>query len=104
MQLSDYGYATDFTKCTKDPYNYDSSDDSYACQSNDWLYNSAVQWLLTPHSSTASRAWSVDSTGDVTTGYGVCAAHGVRPVLYLSSSAIIGSGSGTEANPYRISA
>ncbi len=104
MYPSDYGYATDFTKCSQTLYNYDSSTDSYACRSNDWLYNSASQWLLTPGSSRAYHSWSVGSPGFVSNGGDVCGALGVRPVLHLDSVLVIESGSGTKSDPYRISA
>ena len=97
MYPSDYGYATDFTKCSQTLKNYDSS-------SNDWLYNGAEQWLLTPNSSYTWFAWFVGSTGDVYYGRFVHYAHGVRPVLNLDSVLVIESGSGTESDPYRISA
>ena len=108
MYLSDYGYATDFSKCSQNLYNYSSSTESYACRTNDWLYNSAIQWLLTPSSSTAYIAWGVYSTGYVGS-YRVCYAFGslyayeVRPVLYLKSELVIGSGDGSSSNPYRLS-
>ena len=104
MYPSDYGYATDFTKCSQTLYNYDSSTDSYACRTNDWLYNGAIQRLLTPSSSGAYSAWVVDSSGFVNYGRNVFNAYGVRPVLHLDSELVIESGSGTEADPYRISA
>ena len=103
MYPSDYGYATDFSKCSQNLYNYNSSTDSYACRTNDWLYNGASQWLLTPNSSYASDAWYVGSSDDVNFSY-VCYASGVRPVLNLNSELVIESGSGTESDPYRISA
>ena len=103
MYPSDYGYATDFTKCTNDPYNYDSSTDSYACRTNDWLFNSAGQWLLTPNSSNASNAWIVGSSGFVNLGNYVSHASWVRPVLYLNSEATIESGDGSSSLPYRLS-
>ncbi|MGN1342409.1 MAG: hypothetical protein ACI4VL_04200, partial [Bacilli bacterium] len=104
MYPSDYGYATDFTKCSQTLGSYDSSTDSYACRTNDWLYNSAVQWLLTPRSSDDNLAWVVYTSGFVHDGYNTHIANGVRPVLYLDSVLVIESGSGTESNPYRISA
>ena len=103
MYPSDYGYATDFTKCSQNLHNYDSSTDSYACRTNDWLYNGADQWLLTPNSSNATYAWSVGSSG-VSSGYRVYVANGVRPVLYLNSELVNESGRGTHSDPYRISA
>ena len=101
MYPSDYGYATDFTKCSQTLYNYDSSTDSYACRTNDWLYNGAIQRLLTPSSSGAYTTWLVDSRGYYSNVY---RAYGVRPVLYLNSELVNESGSGTESDPYRISA
>ena len=103
MYPSDYGYATDFTKCSQTLFNYDSSTDSYACRTNDWLYNGTIERLLTPDSSDASSAWYVDSYGDVYRN-SVSTVKVVRPVLNLDSVLGIESGSGTESNPYRISA
>ena len=103
MYPSDYGYAADFTKCSENLYNYNSSTDSYACRTNDWLFNSAEQWLLTPRSGRAGLAWYVDSSGYVNAGHLVYLANGVRPVLYLNSEAAIESGDGTSSSPYRLS-
>lgn len=104
MYPSDYGYATDFTKCSQNLYNYNNSTDSYACRTNDWLHNNITQWLLTPRSSYARDVWYVYSSGGVFDGNSVFLAFGVRPVLYLNSVLVIESGSGTESDPYRISA
>ena len=108
---SDYGYATDFNKCTQNLYNYDSHIGSYACRSNDWMYpiitNSSNNhgWLLTPSSGNAYNAWLVYPLGflnflsNSSTEY----AFGVAPVLYLSSDESIVEGTtGTESNPYKI--
>ena len=102
MYPSDYGYATDFNKCTNDLYNYNSSADSYACRTNDWLYNNGNHWLLTPHSSDAASAWYVGSSGYVNGANYVCTVRGVRPVLYLSSGLDIVGGEGKENNPYQL--
>ena len=108
---SDYGYATDFNKCTQNLYKYNSSTDSYACRSNDWMYpiitNSGASfgWFLTPNSGFASLAWNVDSSGSVYYSvYGtVFSARGVAPVLYLSSEQVIESGGdGSISNPYKL--
>ena len=104
MYPSDYGYATDFTKCSQNLYYYDSSTDSYACRTNDWLYNGAYQWLLTPSSSNAYHTWYVGTSGLVFNELIVSYAYGVQPVLNLDSVLVIESGSGTESDPYRISA
>ena len=104
---SDYGYATDFNKCTQNLYNYESSTNSYACRTNDWMYpiitNSSSNngWLLTPYSGSTSIAWYVYSSGYVNDGSSYYAS-GVAPVLYLGSNVIRVDGNGTIDNPYRI--
>ena len=96
MYPSDYGYATDFNACTTTLYGYDSS----GCYNNDWLYNSANQWLLTPDPSDSTGAWTVPSAGNVNNGDNVKSAYGVRPVFFLNSELGIVSGDGSESNPY----
>ena len=98
MYPSDYGQAADLTQCNQTLYDYDNA----TCKTNNWLYNGASQWFLTPNSSSAYYAWvSYDS---VNNDNNVCYTEGVRPVLYLYSELFIESGSGTESDPYRISA
>ena len=106
---SDYGYATDLSKCSQTLYNYDSSTDSYACRTNDWMYpiitNSGRKhaWLLTPVSGHAYYAFYVTSTGYVSDDYyGVYTAYGVAPVLYLGSDKDIVAGDGLQSNPYQL--
>ncbi len=110
---SDYGYATDFNKCTQNLYNYESSTNSYGCKNNDWMYpiitNSSSNngWLLTPDSDNSYLAWSVRSSGYVNNGNGsyyyVYNTNVVAPVLYLSSDESIVEGTtGTESNPFKL--
>ena len=105
---SDYGYATDLSKCSQKLYNYDSSTDSYACRSNDWMYSIITnsgrnpEWLLTSISDTAGIAFYVTSTGFVSHGNSVCNARGVAPVLYLGSNQDIVAGDGSQSNPYQL--
>ena len=105
---SDYGFATDLSKCSQTLFNYDSSTDSYACRSNDWMYSiitnsgSTTGWLLTPNSGSAYRAYSVDSAGYAGNAGGVYGARGVAPVLYLGSDQDIVSGDGSQSNPYQL--
>ena len=104
---SDYGYATDLSKCSQTLNNYDSSTDSYACRSNDWMYpilgTSNLGWLLTPYSGLAYRAFFVNSTGYVSNYYLVYDVYGVAPVLYLSADQDIVAGDGSQSNPYQLS-
>ena len=103
---SDYGYAIDLSKCSQTLYNYDSSTDSYACRSNDWMYpiltTSNWGWLLTPRSSDAYRAFYVYSAGSVYVGNYVYIAFVVAPVLYLGPDQDIVAGDGSQSNPYKL--
>ena len=106
---SDYGYATDLSKCSKTLYNYENSSGSYACRTNDWMYpiitnsGSTAGWLLTPYYTTELTAFFVYSAGYVNYGSNVCGALGAAPVLYLSSDESIVEGTtGTESNPFKL--
>ena len=109
---SDYGYATDFNKCSKNLSDYGGMLTSNDCGKNDWMYpiitNSSSNngWLLTPDSGRASVAWVVVSSGYVNSfnsGNNVFKAYGVAPVLYLSSEQVIESGGdGSISNPYKL--
>ena len=107
---SDYGYATDLSKCSQTLYNYDSSTDSYACRSNDWMYpilgTSSNSWLLTPNSGNANYAFNVNSDGYVGSHNDVInyvyIEYGVAPVLYLGSNQDIVAGDGSQSNPYQL--
>ena len=105
---SDYGYATDLSKCSQTLYHYNSSTDSYACRSNDWMYPILGKinggWLLTPNSGFAHTAFNVDSAGYVYGKYMVSNVFEVAPVLYLGSNQYIvaGDGDGSQSNPYQL--
>ena len=98
---SDYGYATDLSKCSQTLYNYANS----TCRSNDWF--SSYNWLLTPYSNSASHAFNMYSTGCVNDykkdSISVCNARGVVPVLSLTSELSIMSGTGESNSPYQLS-
>ncbi len=106
---SDYGYATDFNKCTQNLYNYDFSYDSYACRTNDWLYsiitNSSAWygWFLTP-STTSSNVYFVNSSGEINySGFSATYPQNVTPTLFLNSSETIVEGTtGSKDNPYKL--
>ena len=104
---SDYGYATDLSKCSQTLYNYGSSTDSYACRSNDWMYpiitnsGSYYGWLLVSYSSIVNCAFLVHSAGAVF-NFGGYDAGGIAPVLYLGSDQDIVSGDGSQSNPYKL--
>ena len=108
---SDYGYASDFNKCSDDLYGYDNN--GGACANVNWMKSILATndwgWLLTPYSGNVSYAWYVNSSGYVNGNYGnsnhVSRAYGVAPVLYLSSEQVIESGDGGDgsiSNPYKL--
>ena len=103
---SDYGYATDLSKCSQTLYNYHSSTDSDACRSNDWMYSifktNSYNWLLTPLSGDAYNAFILSSAGYVNGGGNVAGDHGVAPVLYLGSDQDIVAGDGSQSKPYQL--
>ena len=105
MYPSDYGYATsggtttDRNAClNKELYSWDSSDFS-DCKNNDWIFNSADQWTITPRDSYSNDVFILSSSGwldgNITT-----VANGVRPVVFLKSSIKIVDGDGSSSNPY----
>ena len=96
---SDYVYAADLNQCSQTLYNYDNS----TCKSNDWMFNSAFQWLLTPYSGNSYRVWYVDSSGYLSVYYAYYEG-GVRPVLFLCSELGIKAGDGSNSAPYQLSA
>ena len=110
MYPSDYGYATSGGSTTnreaclaKELYNWDSS--SYSdCKNNDWLFNSTIQWTLTPSSSYSFNVFIVTSTGSVNSNYYALISVGVRPSVYLTSNVGISGGDGTMNNPYILKA
>ena len=101
---SDYGYAADLALCNKTLNNYASS----TCNNNNWMSSvNNTAWLLTPNSGDPFDIWYIRDgvePGFSDTGGGLNISFNVNPTLYLSSNIAIESGSGTEGDPYRISA
>ena len=98
MYPSDYGYAAGNTCVIGTTlYNYEGG-----CMNKDWLHNSQVQWLMSPYSGYSNRAFYIFSSGSVLY-LSTHAADPLRPVFYLSSSASISDGDGSETNPYLLS-
>ena len=102
MYPSDYGYASDLTKCQEKINNYNAS----TCSQNNWIYNMGSLWLLTHDSARADRNWSINSSGNASvngngnggTSNGLL----VFPSLFLSSDVKIISGNGSISNPYQL--
>ena len=97
MYASDYGYAAS-DECTQTLYNYNNT----TCTNNNWLFKVNSEWILPPSVSASSSASGVFSGGIVSNSVVNNFQYGVRPVLYLTSSAKITGGSGTSANPYTL--
>ena len=110
MYPSDYGYATSGGSTTnrevclaKELFDWDSS--SYSdCKNNDWLFNSTIQWTLTPLSSSSYYVFYVYYAGSVNHYHNADYSIGVRPSVYLTSNVGISGGDGTMNNPYILKA
>ena len=97
MYASDYGYAVS-DECTQTLYNYNNA----TCKNNNWLFKVNSEWILPPSVSASSSASGVFSGGIVSSSVVNNFQYGVRPVLYLISSAKITGGSGTLSSPYTL--
>ena len=97
MYASDYGYAVS-DECTQNLYNYNNA----TCKNNNWLFKGIDEWTLLRFASISYGVFGVGSGGYVSS-YGVSDnPYGVRPVLYLISSAKITGGNGTIGSPYTL--
>ena len=90
MYPSDYGYASTDTTCRNNLSNCDDADS----KANNWLFNSAYQWTLSPYSGYAyNGVFNVYSSGGVSYD-NASATDGVRPALFLKSDVVIAGGTG----------
>ena len=101
MYPSDYGYGVLASDCarTVKPINYSNT---AACKNNNWLFqgSSTWQWLISPHSSNASFAFSVGTMGYMNNGDGIVTLSGFfSPVMALKADVTV-IGSGTQSDPY----
>ena len=88
---SDYGYASTNEACRDSMSS--KTNNVYNCKNENWLFNGAKQWTLSPYSGDALSVFDVRSGGDVnaTNAYYTL---GVRPVLFLKSDIVIAGGTG----------
>ena len=101
MYPSDYMYAGDLSKCSKDGYNWDT--DQTNCRDTSWLRNTSnIQWTITPFSSVSHSVFYVYNSGYVDYHNGVTNFLAYRPILYLSSTVQITGGDGTSGNPFTL--
>ena len=98
MYASDYGYAVS-DECTQNLWDYDNA----TCKNNNWLYIKVNEWILPQRASASVNAFMATAGGFVNYGSRVSdSLNGVRPVLYLISSAQITGGNGTSSSPYTL--
>ena len=88
---SDYGYASTDKAC-RDSMSSETNN-VYNCKNENWLFNSALQWTLSPYSGSATIVFDVYSVGYVNYN-NAYSADGVRPVLFLKSDVVIAGGTG----------
>ena len=101
---SDYGYAANLSKCQKTLNDYYDE----MCTDNNWMKNilgiNKYAWLLNPSSDIVFAGFFVNGAGfvDYLNGF-TSDAHGITPVLSLTSELGIKSGTGTSNDPYQLS-
>ena len=88
---SDYGYASTNEACRNDMSS--STNNVYNCKNENWLFNSANQWTLSPLSGYANIVLYVYSGGYVSS-HRAGNTNVVRPALFLKSDVVIAGGTG----------
>ena len=102
MYVSDYYYSASPSAWTLVGYNSsDATKDYRAAKTTNWLYLGSYEWTISRNSDITSRAFSVYSTGYVSSVY-VTLSRGVRPSFNLLSSTTYVSGSGSMSDPVRV--
>ncbi len=104
---SDYGYATDFLKCTDNIFDFDETDKTfYNCGANDWMLRvggTTDYWLLVPNNYHESGVNLAYVSGYLINATKASYAYGIIPTLYLEDQ-ILHSGDGSQSNPYQLKA
>jgi len=104
---SDYGYATDFLKCTDNIFDVDETDKTfYNCGANDWMLRvggTTDYWLLVPNNYHESGVNLAYVSGYLINATKAFYAYGIIPTLYLKDQ-ILHSGDGSQSNPYQLKA
>lgn len=104
---SDYGYATDFLKCTDNIFDVDETDKTfYNCGANDWMLRvggTTDYWLLVPNNYHESGVNLAYVSGYLIKATKASYAYGIIPTLYLEDQ-ILHSGDGSQSNPYQLKA
>ena len=104
---SDYGYATDFLKCTDNIFDVDETDKTfYNCGATDWMLRvggTTDYWLLVPNNYHESGVNLAYVSGYLINATKAFYAYGIIPTLYLKDQ-ILHSGDGSQSNPYQLKA
>ena len=101
MYVSDYYYSASPSAWTLVGNSSDATKDYRAAKTTNWLYLGSYEWTISRNSDITSRAFSVYSTGYVSSVY-VTLSRGVRPSFNLLSSTTYVSGSGSMSDPVRV--
>ena len=101
--LSDYGYATDLSKCQKQLDSYNDT----TCSLNNWVKNvitnnGSILWVLAPDCR-GNVTWYVFSSGSIVIYGDPSGSNSITPVLYLDSKLTIQKGTGSSTEPYQLS-
>ncbi len=100
MYASDYGYATHTDAWITDLSGYNNQ----TIIDNNWLFNldaNEFEWTIVPRSINSNFVWYVHYIGYLSY-HSASNRFASRPVLYLESNVEILSGTGSEAEPFRI--
>ncbi len=97
MYVSDYGFAVSNSYWTTALGSYNNTN----LRNNNWMYLVSTEWTISNNSDDSVGVFIVYASGEVgLTGGEYSSA--VRPVFYLISNVAYISGTGTQANPFRI--
>ena len=99
MYVSDYGYAASNSAWTTNMSSYNS----LSITSNNWMYMGLLEWTISRYSANSAYVFNMTATGGFNDNDVDNYAIVVRPSFYLTSSTSYVSGSGTSADPIRIS-
>ena len=100
MYPSDYGYASTDTECRNQLSS--STNNIFNCKNNNWLFNNALEWMLSPSTNAPTHVFRILSSGGVYNYFASGGVYAVRPTFFLKSTVTISSGNGTIDNPYII--
>ena len=99
MYVSDYGYAASPENWLTNLYSYNNDTN----RNNNWMYMGLNEWTISIRSDVTHNAYYIPDIGRLDEGYTDERISAIRPVFYLNSNVILTGGTGTQADPYRIS-